>query len=74
MARSINDKNEVVTDGVYFLSALLGDPNMNDSKLMIVLSVCLCAFVRWCRLCLQETCPSLLYLPTRSCVLTVSVK
>jgi hypothetical protein len=42
MASSKTDKNEVVTDGVYFFSALLGDPSMNDSKLMIVLSfVCL---------------------------------
>ena len=41
------DINEVVTDGIYFLPALLADPIMNDSKLMIVLfvlclSVCVC--------------------------------
>jgi hypothetical protein len=40
-------KNEVVTDGENFLSALLGDATVNDSKLKIPLSavcpsVCVC--------------------------------
>jgi len=50
--------------------------SMNDSKLMIVLSVvclavCVCVCARWCRVCLQETCPGVRYLLTRTSILTV---
>jgi hypothetical protein len=49
MASSRTYENEV-TGGVYFLSAVLGDPSMNDSMLMIILfvvclSVCVCPLV-----------------------------